>query len=208
MKRALLLSLLLSLPALATPAAPLLALLDEMPAFHIGPLAGKPWYQPRAGVTRAQLGTAGAGSCPIRTGILIALNPSGRIVTESQNGRLCGTADLLLCPAGWIGSGTSATCRPLPDGWLIVGARDGGAAASESDATAIAHECRCSSGSGCTAQKVNQDGTLAAASALPLWTIAGNNPPQSWRNPSAGCLEVACVEGAASREWPDTCPRP
>lgn len=186
--------------------AALLALLISMPALLVGPLAGKPWFQPGPGVTRAQLAAQGAGSCALRTGILIAINPQGRIETQSQGGRLCTGNNLLLCPAGWIGSGNSATCRQLPAGWLIVGARDSGVAAAETDATQVPHECRCSSGASCTAQPTLLNGTLGAAVALPLRTIAGAD--YSWKNPAgAGCVAVACTETSAGIEWPDACPR-
>jgi hypothetical protein len=186
--------------------AALLLLLLIMPEFLVGPLAGKPWYQPRPGVTRQQLADAGAGTCALRTGVLIAVDPTAQIVTEQQAGRLCGTDQLLLCPAGWIGTGLTATCRQLPQGWVLVGARNAGTAAAETDATVVPHECMCSSGASCTAQKVNLDGTLAAAAALPRWTIAGTG--QAYVNPSGtGCRPVACVETVRDAAWNPACPK-
>jgi hypothetical protein len=187
----------------------LLALCDEMPTLICGPLAGRSWWMPKPGVTRQQLGTAGATTGTPRRVRLYAIRANGRMVTSEQDVRIWDGTDALAAPNGWIGGQTAqGTARPLPAGVVIIGGRNLSAASSEGDPVEVAHDHMVAVTAAATAQKVLANGPLAAASTLPFGVVAG--PDYGWRNPAGpgGSLApVPPVETSAGAEWPETAPK-
>lgn len=177
-------------------------LCDEMPAFAVGPLAGRVWWMPKPGVTRGQLAAAGAGSGTLREARIVGTTANGRIVTRRVGVRIFTGPDVLMAPAGWIGSGTSATARPLPDGVHVLGGRNAAAAGSEFEPEDAPHECAVSSGSNATAI----DPADGVRKALPLGVVAG--PGYQWTLPQGtGLIPHPGIELDAGKEWPDGAPR-
>jgi hypothetical protein len=188
--------------------AQLLALCDEMPMLLCGPLAGRSWWMPKAGVTRQQLGTAGATSGTLRRVRLYAIRANGRMVTSEQDVRIWDGTDALAAPAGWIGGQTAqGTARPLPAGVVVIGGRNIGIASAEGDPVEVAHDHFVAVTALATAQPVLNNGSLGPVQRLPFGVVAG--PDYGWRNPAGppGSLApVPPVETSAGAEWPPEAP--
>lgn len=178
----------------------LLALLVVIGVGGVGILAGRSLYAPAVdGVAgNNMLADAGLAECPLRTVRCLIETPGGGRVTREGKVRVCGTDPVF----------SRAVRDAAAQGFAIIGCRNIGAATgSETEMADVAHECACSSGANCTAQKLNAAGVPGVAAALPTWTIAG--PDYRWVNPTgAGCVAMPCNESQAGREWPDlSCPR-
>lgn len=159
----------------------------------LGPLSGREIVTRRAGVTRAELSAAGALELTWRQGLCLYNTPDHGRATRREPVALLGQNHVFLPMAR----------GPLMAGYTLVGCRATATVADMDDSgVEVAHECRCSSGSSCTALDP-EDGVRRA---LPLWTIAG--PDYQWTAPAGtGCRAVACNESVAGREWNAECPR-
>lgn len=159
----------------------------------LGPLAGREIVTRRAGVTRAELADAGALDLNWRVGFCQYETPGGGRATRREPVAPLGT-DYTFLPMAR---------GPLLAGYTLLGCRATNTVADMDDNGAeVAHECRCSIGSNCTAL----DPADGQRRALPLWTLAG--PDYQWTAPSGvGCQAAACNESVAGREWPEACPK-
>lgn len=154
-------------------------------------------FAPARGVAVADLIDAGIAACPVRTVKCQIFNPSGRMQTRDVDARVCSGSPVV-----------TPNFRDMAEvGWAVYKCTNVGAAAgAETEFVDVAHECACTSGVNCTAQKILRAGGLAVAAALPRNTLAG--PEQAWQNFSgAGCVLRPCVESSAGLEWPAGCPR-
>lgn len=173
------------------------ALLITIGIGALGILGGRELLAPAPGVTNVQLLDAGIMQCPLRLVRCLLETPGGGRVTREGKARVCSGEPVF-----------SRMAREASErGFTILGCKNVSAATGgESEFEDVAHECACSTGSNCNAQRVLPNGSLAAASALPLWTLAGDD--YGWRNPvGAGCARAACNESVAGREWPAECPQ-
>ncbi len=191
------------------PPAAVLSIVDQMPALVVGPFAGSAWWMPKPATTRQALTTAiGGASFTLRTVRLYVCLANGRMDTREVPARVFANGDVLMTPAGWIGSGNTATARPIPAGVTVLGARNVSAAGADAEPVVVTHDHFVAVTAAATAQRVLANGSLGPVVTLPFGVVAG--PSYGWQNPAGppGSLApVPITETSAGAEWPETAPK-